>query len=1398
MQKTKKRILYVAMVAVLVVLQLSNALIALADSKTPLKVSDIGDKDLYAVLASACDEHGNNGGYLYKEDAENLKSLYLNMSNISDTARNIKSFDKLSEYCPNLTNISGGWTVSSDARDSFIDAVAKLDKLESVEVDVDTNAQLNKIFNKEGKENLTNLKVDFYGNSGTYDLSDIAKLTALNTLDMYKYSDSNVKNMNTISKSDSLRSLVLSYFSADDVKSVVGSVTDKLEYLSIYNSDGSNINSVDVSRLTNLTNLRTNGYVEVTGVDKLVKLNRIEINGYSYADSSKIGFDFSTIPDSVTYIEINNVSPVNGTALTRLPAKARYVTMNNCGLTDVKLSGNDYLYYLYLSNNEITEFPDLSGFPSINSLSFSGNHITDISNVKKVNGLSYLYLSDNDITDISAIAGLSDLSTLYISNNKITDISAIKNLKDLCYVDFSYNDIEALPDLSSNDNIGGSRYTYSDPNYIGEFYNTDYYRLSLAGNKLTKDAIKGKVPKECADDIYWNYMATTRSTSSHQLYFTELDTTLLSKLIEKGYNQIYTSQKDVTFDKELVSYMKKNTSNSYITLYYIDDDSVKDEVQVVKSEIAGDTESFTINFEPMEIGTNNETVNKVFSAYGEPEHYFVVKGNRDSGISGVNYDYRYVDINLEKNSGIYHEYAYDKESGTFTFVKSYNTNNGDYGNVYVSDTTAGNIHFFVKDSKDSLINTYVKRQDHVGGYSLSTYNCYTQINDDVVNGYYIREKLKLYNSFYLEKNSKVNLSKETTSKIKENKKYIRYTVYDNELEESNIQVELSPYAIKQQDINTTIPKLTKLDAASLAAPFEGGQPDCVYEIDNTADRCGITYMYRISGDRNDDNKYGYNVYKISGQAYVPVTQNTNASFMSLSVVDGAKQQYMVISSDKDTYMKTEEVKDGEYKGRTYTYLNKTDSAELEKMIKSSGSKGYSSIRVISDSLELNADTVDYMKSSGTRFSVYFVDTNTASDDSGIIVEGSNIKNAGIEGAVTLQKPEVEVSNYNEQIDKLLPEGTNALYVSNRNNMIKGASYYVYGNNSTIKKYFKNDTYTVLRLNSNGKLYTFSTYRPGSSIYLSSTVLSAYVLSSEYSTPTDTKPDDSTPSDTTPSDTEPGDKPSQDDKPTPKPPESEDDDTKKDDGKSAPIIYDKKDVIDVTEVNNKLTDDIINSKLAEIDVVSSSAPKLTSNVFSQMKEKQKDITVGVTDEDNKLQYQWKFDYDKVTQTNMDIDLSISFDTDRADAVKQITGRDDVMYLSFAHHGSLPGPATIKTYVGNQYKDGELVYLYYFNEEENRVESVGGANKGLIVKDGYVEYTITHCSLYFLSTAEAKDVNAIDLDDKNQGSGVVPVPDSVDDTTPTGDTRNVTVYIAETIAALAVMGGLLCSRKKKSRA
>jgi hypothetical protein len=77
------------------------------------------------------------------------------------------------------------------------------------------------------------------------------------------------------------------------------------------------------------------------------------------------------------------------------------------------------------------------------------------------------------------------------------------------------------------------------------------------------------------------------------------------------------------------------------------------------------------------------------------------------------------------------------------------------------------------------------------------------------------------------------------------------------------------------------------------------------------------------------------------------------------------------------------------------------------------------------------------------------------------------------------------------------------------------------------------------------------------------------------------------------------------------------------------------------------------------------------------------------------------------------------------------------LKFLIYGKLPSEATIKIKVDDKFKDDEKLYLYYYNDETKKLEYI---DKGLTVKNGYVEFKINHCSDYLLTGSIVK--NAID--------------------------------------------------------
>lgn len=170
--------------------------------------------------------------------------------------------------------------------------------------------------------------------------------------------------------------------------------------------------------------------------------------------------------------------------------------------------------------------------------------------------------------------------------------------------------------------------------------------------------------------------------------------------------------------------------------------------------------------------------------------------------------------------------------------------------------------------------------------------------------------------------------------------------------------------------------------------------------------------------------------------------------------------------------------------------------------------------------------------------------------------------------------------------------------------------------------------------------------------------------------------------------------------------------------------------------------------ASITTTQDDTVTLTKDVFEKASSTGKNLSVSVVNDDNEKVYEWSFNSGDLDSSKfVDLDLTVKFDTEKKEAIQNLTNQTDAFYMSFSHHGDLPAPATMTVYVGSQYKDGEKVYLYYFNEESNVIESIGG--EGLTVTNGYVTYTITHCSEYFLSKATPNDLG-ISTGNNNSGS------------------------------------------------
>ena len=132
---------------------------------------------------------------------------------------------------------------------------------------------------------------------------------------------------------------------------------------------------------------------------------------------------------------------------------------------------------------------------------------------------------------------------------------------------------------------------------------------------------------------------------------------------------------------------------------------------------------------------------------------------------------------------------------------------------------------------------------------------------------------------------------------------------------------------------------------------------------------------------------------------------------------------------------------------------------------------------------------------------------------------------------------------------------------------------------------------------------------------------------------------------------------------------------------------------------------------------------------------------IKDYERDLEYSWKFEKEENQDVSVedslfieeDLRLSLDAKTDDTEKINEEVEQDKLI-ITFDYHGDLPLDTTVKINVRDRFKDGEKLYLYYYNPELDQIEYI---DHGVLVKNGYVEFQIAHCSDYFLTAAVVND-------------------------------------------------------------
>ncbi len=189
---------------------------------------------------------------------------------------------------------------------------------------------------------------------------------------------------------------------------------------------------------------------------------------------------------------------------------------------------------------------------------------------------------------------------------------------------------------------------------------------------------------------------------------------------------------------------------------------------------------------------------------------------------------------------------------------------------------------------------------------------------------------------------------------------------------------------------------------------------------------------------------------------------------------------------------------------------------------------------------------------------------------------------------------------------------------------------------------------------------------------------------------------------------------------------------------------------VTSTNISVT---LPNEMTQNNAIEGNRILLNSDIASIARNTGRDLNISVNDEDGSEKYSWSFSGSDLAASNNDIsELDLSISLQRAEDNEELSellglssqtmsSSQNGLVISFGHHGDLPAQASIRMYVGDMgYSEGEKLYLYYYNSETGRLDTLPYSSNYVVDSNGYITINVIHCSEYVLLPKKARS-NAI---------------------------------------------------------
>lgn len=166
---------------------------------------------------------------------------------------------------------------------------------------------------------------------------------------------------------------------------------------------------------------------------------------------------------------------------------------------------------------------------------------------------------------------------------------------------------------------------------------------------------------------------------------------------------------------------------------------------------------------------------------------------------------------------------------------------------------------------------------------------------------------------------------------------------------------------------------------------------------------------------------------------------------------------------------------------------------------------------------------------------------------------------------------------------------------------------------------------------------------------------------------------------------------------------------------------RKDGYYLTDLDKELQDD---SK-DELDIVISNDSKISNDNLEKIKNSGKKVKFNYFDENKKVLYSWIIEGSKINNLNEFV-TTIVYDSENVEKISELSNYADGIYVNFKHEGNLPNNTKIKLYVGDKFKNNNLLNIYHYAGDSLKL-----VKDKVTVVDGYIEFELEHCSEYLVT-------------------------------------------------------------------